>query len=112
MTVSDYLATLVYSDLGLPLPPATQPADQAPAPPQRVTAPGTPEVDGKKKPPSGGRGCSPLRGAHAQTDNFISVVTASWLAPPSRTTSPTGDDDITTSSGRSSTPIRRVSRHS
>jgi hypothetical protein len=28
MTVSDYLATLVYSDLGLPLPPITQPADQ------------------------------------------------------------------------------------
>ena len=28
LTVSDYLATLVYSDLGLPLPPSTQPADQ------------------------------------------------------------------------------------
>ena len=28
MTISDYLATLVYSDLGLPLPPITQPADQ------------------------------------------------------------------------------------
>ena len=28
MTVSDYLATLVYSDLGLPPPPSTQPADQ------------------------------------------------------------------------------------
>ena len=27
MTVSDYLATLVYSDLGLP-PPVTEPADQ------------------------------------------------------------------------------------
>jgi hypothetical protein len=32
MTVSDYLAALVYSDLGLPLPPATQPADQPPLP--------------------------------------------------------------------------------
>ena len=32
MTVSDYLAALVYSDLGLPLPPATQPADQAQLP--------------------------------------------------------------------------------
>ncbi len=28
MTVLDYLATLVYSDLGLPPPPSTQPADQ------------------------------------------------------------------------------------
>jgi hypothetical protein len=28
MTVSDYLAALVYSDLGLPVPPSTQPADQ------------------------------------------------------------------------------------
>jgi hypothetical protein len=32
MTVSDYLATLVYSDLGLPVPPSTQPADQAQLP--------------------------------------------------------------------------------
>jgi hypothetical protein len=32
MTVSDYLAALVYSDLGLPLPPATQSADQPPLP--------------------------------------------------------------------------------
>jgi hypothetical protein len=32
MTVSDYLATLVYADLGLPPPPATQPADQPPLP--------------------------------------------------------------------------------
>ena len=32
MTVSDYLATRVYSDLGLPLPPATQSADQPPLP--------------------------------------------------------------------------------
>ena len=32
MTVSDYLAALVYSDLGLPLPPTTQSADQPPLP--------------------------------------------------------------------------------
>ena len=32
MTVSDYLAALVYSDLGLPVPPSTQPADQAQLP--------------------------------------------------------------------------------
>ena len=32
MTVSDYLAALVYSDLGLPLPPATQSAHQPPLP--------------------------------------------------------------------------------
>ena len=32
MTVSDYLAALVYSDLGLPPPPSTQPADQPPLP--------------------------------------------------------------------------------
>lgn len=28
VTISDYLAALVYSDLGIPLPPATHPADQ------------------------------------------------------------------------------------
>ena len=32
MTVSDHLATLVYSNLGLPVPPSTQPADQAQLP--------------------------------------------------------------------------------
>ena len=32
MTVSDYLAALVYADLGLPLPPPAQPADQPPLP--------------------------------------------------------------------------------
>ena len=32
LTVSDYLATLVYSDLGLPAPPSTPPAAQAQLP--------------------------------------------------------------------------------
>ena len=40
MTVSDYLATLVYSDLGLPGAAVHAARRPSPAPPQRVTAPG------------------------------------------------------------------------
>ena len=32
ITVSDYIAALVYSDLGIPLPPAAEPAAQAELP--------------------------------------------------------------------------------